>query len=143
MRLIATLALLALSLTVTAQAPEPEDPNKADLKALQGTWQMIKAVKEGKATDKDIKGVTMVIEKDTLTIKDGKRDEQVKIKVDPSKKPHQIDLEVGKGKIETVKGIYKLEKDELSIRFAERGKDRPTSFDTKGEGGLLVFKRKK
>jgi len=143
MRSIATLALLGLSLTVMAQEPGPDDTSKADLKALQGTWQLIKAVKEGKNTDKEVKAVTMVIEKDSLTIKDGKRDERVTIKVDPKKKPHEIDLEVGKGKSRIVKGIYKLEKDQLSIRFGEPGKDRPTSFDGKGDGGLLVFRRKK
>jgi uncharacterized protein (TIGR03067 family) len=67
-------------------------------------------------------------------------------KVDPTKKPKEIDAMDTEGpyKGKTVLGIYKLEKGEFTVCFAPPGKDRPKEFSTKsGTGELLhVWKKK-
>jgi len=68
-------------------------------------------------------------------------------KLDPTKKPKQIDAvrrEVPQAG-ETLKGIYTLDSDTFKVCFAPPGKDRPTEFSTKAGTGfrLLELKRVK
>jgi uncharacterized protein (TIGR03067 family) len=61
-------------------------------------------------------------------------------KVDPTKKPKEIDITVG-GKAS--KGIYELKDDTLKICVSDG--DRPTEFVTKAgtKAGLITFKKDK
>ena len=60
MRRILLLVPVALVLLAADICPEPEDVNKADLKKLQGNWELKKATQKGKE-DRDLDGMTMVI----------------------------------------------------------------------------------
>ena len=79
---------------------------------------------------------------EVMTVSLPKMTKAAKIKVDSSKSPMTIDIsptdgpETGK----TFPGIYKLDKSELIIAFAEKG-DRPTDF--KAEGETVIMKLKK
>ena len=116
--------------------PEPEDATAADLKKLQGNWQLTKAMRKGKASNKI---GTMVIAKTAMTLNDGTRDEKVSFKLNGKKNPREIDLEVGNGQ-KTVLGVYKLDKDEWTICFGEPGGARPKKID-ENASGFLVFKK--
>jgi uncharacterized protein (TIGR03067 family) len=64
------------------------------------------------------------------------------VKLDSSKKPKQIDLELTD---RTLKGIYEVEGDTLKISYRLEGDERPTELASKPDSGivLIVHKRAK
>src|SRR5262245_8919326 len=122
--------LIASCLLLAAQdpCPEPPDATKADLKKLQGTWKVEKLESGGKAqTDKV--GIRMIVKDDMLTIKEDKRDEVTTFKLNGKKKPKEIDIAPKNGPKMGVPGIYKLDRDTLSICFVKGGDGpRPKGF---------------
>jgi len=121
---------------------------KDDLKALQGTWDLIYFERDGK----EVK-----LQKDTKAINTGdkfvvKRGDEViasgTMKLDPSKKPKASETTYTEGadKGKTFKGIYQIEGD--TVKFCRAGSpddDRPTEFKTKPGSGQFaaVYKRGK
>jgi len=126
-------------------ADAKEKAVKQEMEKLQGTWKVLKSIKEGKAaSDDDLKDKQVVIAGDKLTGKGGKRDETASFTIDPEKKPATIDLTFEKAK-PTIQGIYELDKDTLKI-CVSLGKDkRPSEFKSTGNSGtsLLVLEREK
>jgi len=144
-RLAACLLLLVPGFAAFA-ADDPEPPNsaEADVKKLQGTWDVEKAVKGGMDDSKQLKdkGAHAVIKDRQFFFVEGKggREEGMKFSVAPKKRPAEMDIMDGRV---TVKAIYKLEKDQLTIAFNEPGNgggERPKSFDK--AQALLVLKRR-
>jgi uncharacterized protein (TIGR03067 family) len=139
------LAAAAVLFAGLVGATAAQDADK-ELKRLEGTYKVKSISKGGKAAPAEVlESVKEVSFKgDTMTIHVMDEGKKGKIKVDPSKKPAHIDITPldGPQKDETLKGIYKLEKDELTIVFAESG-DRPKDFKADGEGVMkLVVTRK-
>jgi uncharacterized protein (TIGR03067 family) len=117
------------------------------LKELEGTYTatiLEKGTEKGpKATSKDIlESLRVTIKGDDLAIKLGDEEKKAKFKADTTKTPNTIDIVPADGeyKGKTFAGIYKLEKGELTILFAEKG-DRPKEFKT--EGDVVFMKLKK
>jgi uncharacterized protein (TIGR03067 family) len=142
-RLIVAAAFLALAVPVS-RADEKADAAKK----LNGTYQVVEVIVNGKPDDKKKDDVSGVVIKDgTITIKDKRREETAKFTVDPSKKPAHIDI-APKGDDEKVPGIYELkeagQETELTIAFAKTGSEGPEAErpkDFKGEGrGAVVLK---
>jgi uncharacterized protein (TIGR03067 family) len=130
--LLFVLALMPLTVRGDDTDPEPIKPAEAALKELQGEWDIVKATFAGMdALKKMGKEVRMIIKKNQMMPKGAKGgdDDPATIVLDPKKKPAHIDLTPTKGKEGPIKGIYKLEKGELTIAFRESGQDRPTKFD--------------
>jgi uncharacterized protein (TIGR03067 family) len=137
---------LAVGPSVPA-APDKDD----DVKTIQGTWivdpDVYKDVKD-KEVVKEMKAVRVVIERDSCTFKHPPgNEEKGSFRLDPSKKPKQIDLLSDMGKVQA-QGIYELEKDHLKLcwdrQFKTQG--RPTKFAHAKEGNdpfLLVLIREK
>jgi uncharacterized protein (TIGR03067 family) len=99
-----------------------------------------------KVPGKEIKAgiVEMVFAGDKLTLPIKGELKEVGYKLDPARKPKQIDLLFGKGK--TAKGIYLLKGDTLKLCVEkEPGGERPGNFaSTAGTTRVLtVLKRKK
>src|SRR5205823_5391450 len=91
---------------------------KKDQEALQGTWSVVKAVKDGETLpDAEREKMQIVIKGDQLIVKTGTRDEAVTFKIDPSKKPATMDMVPKIDKPPVVLGIYQLDKDKLSLCF--------------------------
>jgi uncharacterized protein (TIGR03067 family) len=116
---------------------------QGDLKKFAGTWSVASAQKAGKpAPDQEIKNIRMSFSGDKVTIKVGEKPLEGTFKIDPGKKPRQIDMTLMK---ETGKGIYQFKEDTLEICFSAPGEERPTEFKAP-EGTkhtLLVLKREK
>jgi RNA polymerase sigma factor (sigma-70 family) len=122
-----------------------EEKPKADKDALQGTWIPVSVEEAGKkvpAKEVKAKGFEMVFagDKVTLPIKDDSP--EVQYKLQPAKKPKQIDLILGKDKI--AKGIYLLEGDSLKLCVEkDPGSERPSKFATEGTNHFLIVLKKK
>jgi uncharacterized protein (TIGR03067 family) len=118
---------------------------KKDLKRLTGTWAVESAIKGGKALPEDeIAKVRFKFDGEKVTFKEGDKEEEGTIKIDPSKKPKHIDVTL-KGK--THEGIYRfLKGGKLTVCVAVGdGEARPTKFESP-EGSkiiLVVLKREK
>jgi uncharacterized protein (TIGR03067 family) len=139
-RLIVGLLLLGSgSVALADDDPEPSSLAKAELKKLQGTWDVVKAVVDGRDDSAKLKkdGAYLVIKKNEFTFVEGKGNkESMNFTLNVKKKPLRMDLAEGN---KNIRAIYKIEKDVLTIAFNER-KDHPKAFDK--SDGLLVLKRR-
>jgi uncharacterized protein (TIGR03067 family) len=114
------------------------------LKELAGKYKAVSVEKAGTPVPKEFaEKIVVTIKDDTMTVDLGGIEKKAKIKVDPTKKPAHIDLTPDDGgeKGKTFPGLYKLDKDELTIVFSEKS-DRPKDLTSEG-GTLLKLKREK
>lgn len=135
-RLVMAVAFLALAV------PVARSDDKADAaKKLEGTYEVVSVLIEGKVDDKKKDEVSSFTFKDgEITIKmtrNGKeRDEKAKFTLDPSKKPAHIDISPGTGD-QKVPGIYETKDTdkglELTVAFAKGSGNDERPKDFKGE----------
>ena len=129
---------------------DKKDPAKEDLKKLQGTWEATKVTYNGDELSSDDTGkITMTLKGDLARVGANKKVlgdyGQVKLKLGPSTTPRTIDVSVAKGgqKGTALEGIYKLEKDTLTICAKVLGMDRPSKFESPaGESIVLIVLKK-
>ena len=143
-RYVVTVLVIGLLL---GAAPAPEDKAKKDREALQGTWRWVLSEQGGKELGDDLRQHTLIFEKDTFAVKLGGRViVGGRFKLDPSKSPKTIDLQIteGQDKGKAQVGVYELDGDTFKLCVARAGEtERPTTMEAK-EGNLLFeFKRDK
>ena len=139
MKPVAAVVLLAL---VAATVRSEDDPKKA-AESLQGEWKVVSFNKGGEELPKEeLEKTKFVFAGEKVTVTFNNRDEAATFTVDPKAKPLAIDITPGK-KEKLVKGIYKLEKDTLTICFGPDGADRPTEFKATKKASLIVMERVK
>jgi uncharacterized protein (TIGR03067 family) len=126
-----------------------DDAAKKDLAKFQGNWQLISMERDGKKTPPEearkitlfIQGDKFILRKDATVISEGT------MKVDPTKKPKEIDetITTGPNKGKVFSAIYEVDDEQHRICFAAAGKERPTEFSSlPGSGQILqVWKREK
>jgi RNA polymerase sigma factor (sigma-70 family) len=141
------LAVVVIGAGVTAGASRApaaadDDPKaKAELKRFQGTWVDIYAEKAGKKQEQ-VGDHELKFDGETFSVSDhGQVHENGTIKLDPSKKPKEIDLRIRDKNNEekTVLGIYTWDGENLKLCWGEPGGEaRPMDFATTPEGGFLV-----
>jgi uncharacterized protein (TIGR03067 family) len=144
MRVLQLILVAALGLVFVA-ADDKKDDGKKDKEKLAGTWTVVSMTLGGKENDKAKDG-TMTFEGDTLTIKFDDKEHKATVKIDPEKKPKQIDVTPTDGpeKDKVLKGIYSLDKEELKLCVAhESGAERPTEFESKENSQILLIVLKK
>src|SRR5262249_26207484 len=144
--MLRTTALCFALLLVAAD--KKEDASKKDLTAMQGDWAAEKMVRDGMALpDDDVQALFRTVKGNAYTVfRFRKKLGSGTFKLDASKSPRQIDITpdgVPKGTV--FQGIYKLEKDTLTICFAGPKGKRPTAFASKEDSGvtLTVWKKEK
>jgi uncharacterized protein (TIGR03067 family) len=135
------LSALFVSTPLLAADVEPGPDASADAKKMQGTWSVVSANGPGKVPG-DIKKDKLVIEKDEMkVVHTGGREERAKFKLAVKKGVGLLDLRPG-GDPKTVLGLYKLEKDTLTITLPGPGGERPEKIgDPKAM--TIVLKRDK
>ena len=126
-----------------------DDPDAAaELARHQGTWEVVSFVSDGKETPEEIaSSITRVVEDDHVAwYRNGKSFAGTTLKLDPSETPKAIDVipDGGPQKDKVVRGIYRLEGDELTICMAAPDAPRPKTFDgAKGtQQTLMTFRRR-
>ena len=144
---VIALFVCCVLLSSTALGGKPDDA-AADLKALVGKWKLEKAEIGGKDSLALFKDLTFEIPasgKYKLVL-GGQKDEGT-FTVDPSKKPAAMDITGAEGpnRGKTIKAIYKLDGDTVTICYGLGDSDRPTKFETKGNPKLFlaVYQREK
>jgi uncharacterized protein (TIGR03067 family) len=129
-------------------APKGKDDPKDAIKAFEGEWQFSSWEQGGTELPKEFLDAAKWKVKDgKYTFSAGDQTEEGTIKLDPEKKPATLDFEItaGNDKGKTQVGIYKVEKEAITLCLARPGeKDRPTEFSSAGDKGfiLIVMKRK-
>jgi uncharacterized protein (TIGR03067 family) len=143
------LALTLLGAFLLAGDKPKPDPTKDELKKLQGDWALLSETIDGiKISDDEAQSLFITVKDHEYTMfLFSKSLGKVKFKIDPTKKPKEIDLFPGGGLIQEKKrlAIYELKGDEWKICSAAPGKKRPTEFgSSQGSGhNLFVYEREK
>jgi uncharacterized protein (TIGR03067 family) len=125
-----------------------------DAKKLQGTWEITDLIVYGKKVDfKEIKGTKFIFSQDKLTLQPPSDKLEVVVagtysfKIDPKKKPAEVDLTPLDGKFKgvTSPGIYELKGNTLRWCQSDdpKSKDRPKDFTSPEKSSLYVFTFKK
>lgn len=131
--------VLLIGCPVTIGAPDEA------LDGLKGTWLAVSCELNGQNLPREKLGtMKLVFEKDKVTWvfgmpKDDKRYDGT-YKIDPTKKPKEIDLSQPQNTKVVAKGIYKVEGDTLVVCM---GIERPKEFSSKSDTicTLLMFKK--
>ncbi len=139
MKTLVTFVLVLAPMTVTTAGTEDKglDPD-----SLVGTWSFESGAKAGLTFPGEGLSGTWTVTKDTFTLKarDGRTVWFIKYKLDTTKSPVAIDLDIqDKGK---ALGIIRAEGNELTLCFGEK---RPAKFESTKDNGATryVLKKKK
>lgn len=144
--LIAVTLSLFVGVLVAAPAPKEKDKDeKADLKKLQGEWTIESWEQVGQSL-----GVTgtWVFKDEKYTLDQSGNLEEGTIKLDSTKKPAVLDLDITAGNCQGKQqpGIFKFDGDSLILCFAWPGTtERPTEFSSTMDNRciLITLKRAK
>src|SRR5260370_14977966 len=138
-RLLLVLSVMGL---VRPEERRGEDADKQDLEKLQGTWTMAALEVDGKPVPEEkLKSSTLTIKGDKYIIKVKDDTHETIIKLDPAKKPKEIDMTFTEGanKDNVLKGIYEIDGDTFKIcRALLPDKNRPTEFGTWPDTGVFL-----
>ena len=137
-RSLCVILFLTLSLPCLCRGDDAKD----DAKSMDGTWLPSAAELGGeKFPDEVRKTMKLVMDGGKYTVTVGKNPDRGTVKVDPSKKPKEMDITgtEGPNKGKTILAIYEKTDDTLRICYDLSGKARPTEFKTtKGTQLFLV-----
>jgi uncharacterized protein (TIGR03067 family) len=146
MRCLIPAVFFTLATTVAGAADDPKEAAKK----LEGTYEVLEVIVDGKPDAGKKDEVTGVEIKDGVIIprvKDKKEDDKAKFTLDPSKKPAHIDLTPNNGG--TLSGIYEVKESdkgtELTIAFNGNPKgERPKDFKGQGKEEMVIklFRKK-
>jgi uncharacterized protein (TIGR03067 family) len=145
---VVSVLVLAAGVAVTPTAAESkQDPAAQELKALEGTWEVVTHEVNGKgASDAGYASPKkIVISAGGMDLYESGQAEYP-IKIDPAKTPKAIDVYTPKAmKLNAhIQGIYALNKDELKICLPLSGEvERPAKFSSENYHALYVLRRVK
>jgi uncharacterized protein (TIGR03067 family) len=148
MKRVAVVFVLGLCAVALGRVWADDDKDKAlkeELKRLDGTWEVVARVADGKeVTLSDDEKAQATVKDGKFTLRLGGREAgQGSLKLDPSAKPKAIDIIPEGG--EAMPGVYELKGDELKVCRAAPGSERPKKVESKeGSGHILdTWKRAK
>jgi uncharacterized protein (TIGR03067 family) len=137
------LALFAFGAAGAAPVPK-EDPAKAELAKLNGTWEVVSYVRAG--VERDVEpGETITFKNGEFTWGDATGPDGRIASIDPSKTPKELDYTYGAATDKKQKAIYQLDGDTFVDCFysGEMEDVRPKEFKSTKENGLTLIKYKR
>ena len=144
---IVTLTIVGLLLYHVAAAGDPapaESLSQSDQKRLEGRWQVVELVVDGKSTAEEDARKLMVVngaDGSWSALHDGSKVSRGTSTLDPTASPKTIDFTptAGGGTGMMHLGIYELKEKTRRLCFAPAGGTRPTEFASlPGSGHVLV-----
>ena len=113
---------------------------------IEGTWKLLRGEQNGEEEpQEDLARSSLVIDGDHHTVRIGDAVLKGTHELDTAASPMKIDANDTAGPFEgmSLKGIFQVEGDELTVCFAAPGEERPAEFTTKnGKATLMhVWKR--
>ena len=131
-----------LTTCLCASSFADDDAARNELKRHQGTWIATSSMYDGQKAPEDVVRSIKRIVTDDLVVweRNGKRFAGSKVVLDPTKEPKTIDVipDGGRNRGDRILGIYRLERDMLTICMAAAGSPRPSDFTAeKGNGWTL------
>ena len=111
-----------------------------DLDKMQGTWNLVSAMEDGKALSEDqVKQTTIVVKGNTFRFPGLAEDATSRagtFQLDATKNPKEMDSTSDEKEISL--GIYELESDSYKVCFAPAGKPRPANFSSEPGSGQIL-----
>jgi len=134
---VVALLLAGADAPTTAPATQPAAAAAADLNALQGTWKVVRAVRNGVDMTDRVGYGQMVVQGNTSSVTRDGQDHETDFELDASKTPRVITFITPAGT--RFQGIYELKGDTWKTLYDKAGL--PKSFDDPGV--LMVYERVK
>jgi uncharacterized protein (TIGR03067 family) len=126
----------------SSSAPAVDGPSEQE--KMQGKWKIVRCEFSGRNEDAAV-GVEDTIS-GTKWLRPNRRTAEYQLKFDPTKNPKWVDLSAERLGDQTLKGIYSLDGDKLTICYAyDPDLPRPTEFKTEQgvPGYIYVLERVK
>jgi uncharacterized protein (TIGR03067 family) len=146
MKAPSAIAISALVLLTTTCLPlrAQDDAARKDLQSLEGTWiPTALATAEGPKPLNSTKVEKIVIKGMKWVMHEQGKQFEYSFTIDPATKPKAMDS-TGTFNGQTTKSLCVYEVNGDTLRFANGGSERPSSFDRLPPGGVLfIFKRAK
>ena len=141
MRTIGTLALLALCLGLAT--PRAISAPADDAAKFDGAWKVTSLKLEGQdAPADDVRNAQWTFKAGEVKYQHATRAGTATFKVDAAKTPAEIDVKMTEGENvgDEYRGIYRLEKDKLTlaIRIVKTEKGRPTDLQSEPDSGIAL-----
>jgi uncharacterized protein (TIGR03067 family) len=139
---MSALVAIALSSMIAAHDPKAEDP-KAALDAFQGEWKLTTWAKLGRPFPKDkLENSKVVVKEGAFSMTLDEQTTDMTFALDPKAEPPALDFR-SEGNKRLIRGIYKREKDKITICFGIENSPRPTEFKAGRDTSIMVLERAK
>jgi len=127
---------------IAAQDPKAEDPKVAQA-AFQGEWKLTTWAKLGREFPKEKLAESKVVVKgDAMSMTLDEQTTDMTFTLDPKADPPALDFRAA-GNKRVIRGIFKLEKDKITICFGIENSQRPTEFKATRDNSIMVIERVK
>ncbi len=139
------LMLTVTALVLLAPPIRAADDSKKVLEKMQGDWAVVSIEDDGaNLPESETAKYTITIKDDKFIVNGPDKKESMTIKLDPTKKPAEIDLlhDDPQKKGMKVVGIYELGDGTIKIAGRDKGDMRPTEFKSSKDVSVVVLKRK-
>jgi uncharacterized protein (TIGR03067 family) len=135
---------VVVTLILLAAPIQADDPPKKPEEILRGEWKFLSFTKLNRENPKLVEKGKVVVADGKFTIRFEDQDDTLDFWLDPKADPPAIDFKSPKGGDKfTIRGIYKLEKDKLTICFGIENSARPTEFKPGKDNSVMVLERVK